>query len=415
MSAIASGLGCGTTKEGRRPKILTVAAVDAMVWGLLQPWLRGLREAGLEVEVACSRDKYFDLLAKAGFRMHAVPFQRSFNPFKNVVSLFSMWRLLRRERFDLVNFHSPVAAAVGRVGVWLSRWEGPCIYTVHGFYFHDRMTPILRYCFMAIEWVLGRRTSYFMFVSEEDRQTALRAGIARSEARTSTIYNGVDPAVFSPRSTNEEVARKARRELAIPEGRRVVGIVGRIVKEKGYREFLRMAERIVSQRKDVIFLVVGDNLPSDRDQFGVILKRAVAARGLTSHFIFSGLTSNVLAYLHVMDIFVLPSYREGFPRSVLEAMATALPVIASSIRGCREAVVHGETGVLIPPGDADALQRAVTFMLDNPELARRMGEEGRQRVLRFFTAERVTEAFVSTVRRAWEMNAASRCAAKSRA
>jgi glycosyltransferase involved in cell wall biosynthesis len=176
----------------------------------------------------------------------------------------------------------------------------------------------------------------------------------------------------------------------------VVGIVGRIVREKGHREFLEMA-RCVAQKRSVIFLVVGDSLPSDRDQFGAVFKKEVANAGLTPHFLFTGQTDQVPDYLRIMDIFVLPSYREGFPRSIIEAMATGLPVIATDIRGCREAVVHGTTGLIVPPKDGEALARAVDRLLANPEEAKRMGRAGRQRAVELYDYRTVKRKFVDCI------------------
>ncbi len=175
----------------------------------------------------------------------------------------------------------------------------------------------------------------------------------------------------------------------------VVGIVGRIVKEKGYREFLAMAQRVAVRHKDATFLVVGDSLPSDRDRFSTQLKRQVKQAGLDNHFHFTGFTNRVSDYLRVMDVFVLPSYREGFPRSVLEAMATQLPVIASDIRGCREAVVHGVTGLIVPPMNASALAEAVLRLLDHPDVAALMGGGGRRRAIELYDQRLVAKRFVS--------------------
>jgi glycosyltransferase involved in cell wall biosynthesis len=115
--------------------------------------------------------------------------------------------------------------------------------------------------------------------------------------------------------------------------------------------------------------------------------------GMSSRVIFTGQTENVADYLRVMDIFVLPSYREGFPKSVLEAMSTGLPVVATDIRGSREAVVHGETGLIVPAKDSASLAAAVERLLDNPQLAARMGRAGRQRVLESFNIADVQRRF----------------------
>jgi hypothetical protein len=173
--------------------------------------------------------------------------------------------------------------------------------------------------------------------------------------------------------------------------------VGRIVKEKGYREFLEMARGITESGIDATYLVVGDSLPSDRDQYGPEFRNAVQEAGLTERFVFTGMTDRVPDYLRLMDIFVLPSYREGFPRSILEAMATRLPVVATDIRGCREAVVHGVTGYIVPPRDADALRKAVEQLLTNPELRKEMGWEARRVAHEKYDFHEVRQQFVGFV------------------
>jgi lipopolysaccharide/colanic/teichoic acid biosynthesis glycosyltransferase len=172
------------------------------------------------------------------------------------------------------------------------------------------------------------------------------------------------------------------------------------VREKGYIEFAEMARLVSAGRSDVYFLVVGDALPSDRDGIVAELRSCVEAAGLQDRFRFAGFTDRVADYLQAMDIFVLPSYREGFPRSVLEAMSTALPVVATNIRGCREAVAHGETGFIVPPRNGAALAEAVSLLLGNPDLASRMGSAGRERAVRLYSHQLVQRRFVSVIENA---------------
>jgi hypothetical protein len=177
-----------------------------------------------------------------------------------------------------------------------------------------------------------------------------------------------------------------------------VGIVGRIVKEKGYREFLEMATALTQSGIDATYMVVGDSLPSDRDQFGPELRAQVAKANLTDRFVFTGMTDQVPDYLRLMDIFVLPSYREGFPRSILEAMATGLPVVATDIRGSREAVVDGVTGYIVPPRDARALRIAVESLLVDPARRKRMGGQARLTAVETYDFRKVRERFVTFVK-----------------
>ncbi len=370
----------------RGPRILVIANVDIMVWNFLAPALDALRRSGWEVDVACRRGPYFERLAARGYRMWDVPVHRGWNPLRNLRALVRLYRLLRAVRFDVINTHSPVASAAGRLAAWLARRRN-VVCSVHGFYFHDEMRPLVRRLLVGVEWLLGRVTDRFLFVSEEDRQTALATGIARAAAATLTIPNGVDLEIFRPRPSPDE-----RRERA-----RVVGIVGRLVREKGYEEFFEMARRLAQRRADVCFLVVGDCLPTDRNPLKEALRRRVEQEGLDERFLFTGHTDEVARYLRRMDIFVLPSYREGLPVSVLEAMATGLPVVASNIRGCREAVVPGETGLLVPPRDAAALTEAVLFLLDHPDTAWRMGQAGRRRAVELYDRRMAQQRYCAAI------------------
>jgi lipopolysaccharide/colanic/teichoic acid biosynthesis glycosyltransferase len=370
-----------------------------MAWKLLLPWFRALLEAGYEVHIACARTHWFERLAADGFHLHDVPLRRRMNPLVHIAPLWALYRLIRRYRFAVVNTHSPVAAAVGRLAAWLA--GAPAIvYTVHGFYFHDNMPPRKRRPFVALEWLLGRMTDRFMFVSDEDRRTALRAGIARDAAKCSTIYNGVDLAAFPVKGPARQKAAEMRKRLGIPASAAVVGIVGRVVREKGYLEFAEMAQLVSARRSDTYFLVVGGALASDRDGIAGEFRRRIEAAGLRERFRFTGFTDRVADYLHAMDIFTLPSYREGFPRSVLEAMSCALPVVTTAIRGCREAVVHGETGLIVPPRDGSALAEAVGQLLNSPELAGRLGAAGRARAERLYDQRFVQKRFVAVFRSA---------------
>lgn len=389
------------TPEVPKTRVLAICTVDVMAWKLLRPWFHALVDAGYEVHIACSRENWFHLLAAEGFHMHAVPLRRKVNPFVHIAPLWELFRLIRRERFLLVNTHSPVAALVGRLAAWLAGTP-IIIYTVHGFYFHDDMPWWKRHTFVTMEWLLGTVTTDFMFVSDEDHQSALREGIARNPEHATTIYNGVDLAAYPERKNGvrSTAANALRDQLNIPQDAKVVGIVGRVVREKGYFEFAEMARRISALHPNVYFLVVGDALPTDRDGMVPELKRLVETSGLQAKFRFTGFTDQVPEHLQVMDIFVLPSYREGFPRSVLEAMSCSLPVVATKIRGCREAVVPGETGLLVPPRDAAALTQAVAHLLDHPDQAVQMGQAGRERTVRLYDQKLVQKRFTDIVGRA---------------
>ncbi|MBE0660344.1 MAG: glycosyltransferase family 4 protein [Bryobacteraceae bacterium] len=357
-----------------------------MPWILLRSKLVALRAAGFDVHIACACGQHAQLLTKAGFTVHPIPFRRRLNPLAHIGALFRLTRLMQQHRFFLVNTNGPVAAAVGRVAAAISHI--PVVNTVHGFYFHEGTKPFLRWLTILIERMLGRLTDAFLFVSGEDRQLALRLGIAHRADRASTIWNGVDLDRFCP-------GPRQQGSLAAPF---TIGIVARVVREKGYREFLEMASGLVQQGLPARFLVVGDSLPSDRDQFAGQFKQEVRDAGLESRFDFRGFTEEVASCYREMDVFVLPSYREGFPVSLLEAMATGLPVVATNIRGCREAVTDGVTGLLVPPMDAPSLCRAVARILNDPELAKSLGLAARLAAETRFDDRMICRDFINRLR-----------------
>jgi glycosyltransferase involved in cell wall biosynthesis len=383
----------GSRHQGAAPlgKILVIAAVDVMVWRLLLLWVRELKTRGFEVHIACSPSTYFDRLRTAGFQMHAVPLRRSFNFFAHLRAVFELIRLIRSIGVTIVNTHSPIGAAVGRLAAFVSGVE-TIIYTVHGFYFHDRMPWPRRFAFIAIEWLLGRFTDGFMFVSEEDSQTARRLGIAGRNTKICTIYNGVDLDCYRPRVAEDPAMKELRPRHQMGE-RIVIGTVGRIVKEKGYREFLGMAVHLTREGVDATYVVVGDSLPSDRDHFGPAFRKLVAAAGLSERFVFTGITDRVADYLALMDIFVLASYREGFPRSILEAMAAGLPVVTTDIRGCREAVRNGRSGYIVQPADVDGLASAVMRLVKDSTGRLEMGRQGRALAVEKYDYRQVQKRF----------------------
>jgi glycosyltransferase involved in cell wall biosynthesis len=377
--------------------VLAIVTLDLMAWVLLRPWLDALRNAGCTVHLACRDTGYAHRLEDSGFVVHRMHLSRSFNPLAHVRPLLEILRLLRRGRYCAINTHSPIAAALGRIAGFVTR-RGPLVYTVHGFYFHDEMPIAPRWIFQGLEWVFGAMTDLFMFVSDEDHRAAKALGIVRPHATSLTIWNGVALRSFYPRSEDMTEVRRVRHRLEIPHAAHVICVVGRIVKEKGYREFLEMAVRIRRQHEGCYFLVVGATLDSDRDQFGSRFASLVAERGMLDRFRFAGQVQEVAPFLRASDIFVLPSYREGFPRSVIEAMACGLPVVTTNIRGCREAVVDGATGFICPTHDSGDLSDRVLQLLRSPELRRGMGARGRARVEELYDERMVQSRFVGLIR-----------------
>ncbi|RKZ06479.1 glycosyltransferase family 1 protein [bacterium] len=368
-------------------KVCELCAVDFTAYHLLRPLGVALREGGIDVWFCSTDGGGLRALEREGFKTYAVPISRNYNVFAHLVSLFRLVGLFRRERFDIVHAHTPIAGLIGRVAARIAGVP-VVIYTAHGFYFHENMHGLVKKLFVAVER-FGARLSDVVFVqSREDYEEALSLGIA-PENKLIHIGNGVDIDKFD-RSRYEQKASVIRGELSLGEGP-VVGFVGRIVREKGAVEFVKAASMVAERFPSAEFVMIGEPLPSDRDGCFEEVQRLKKQLNLGSRLKLVGYRRDVAKLMSVFDVFVLPSYREGMPRSLIEAMATGLPVVATDIRGCREEVEDRVNGILVPPRSHEALAEAVAEILSDGHLRSEMGARGRERARRYFDERDVIE------------------------
>ena len=367
-------------------RVLHVTAVPETVTSFLVPLLDALRTSGYQVDIACRNDAGAERLRKSGYAVNPIAFSRRVVSISHLRTLRELRRLLKRGHYDLVHVHTPLASVLGRLAAWTCRVP-IVVYTAHGFYFHDRMSPYLRRGLIWIERFLARRTTDFLLtVSCEDRDTAIRERIMPTTRIHCLRSVGLNLSRFDACQEHSSI----RASLGLLPGDRVVCFVGRLVREKGILDLAEAMAAVRTQVPNAKLLVVGEALPSDRVR-GTAgrLARLIEKHALEGSVVFAGYREDVPALLSLSDVFVLPSYREGMPVTILEAMASRKPVVATDIRGCREEVVDGVTGRLVPPGDPRALADAVSAILMDSEGAAKMGQAGRKRVEAEFDEKRV--------------------------
>lgn len=371
---------------GHTVKVAHVATVDTSVRYLLLNQLSALRDAGYEVVAISSAGPHSAAVEGAGIRHIPVPMTRRVTPIADLVSLWRLFRVIRKERFTIVHTHNPKPGLLGQLAARLARVP-IVVNTLHGFYFHDHTTPALRRLFIATEKVAARCSDVILSQNSEDVSTAIREGICRPD-RIKHLGNGIDLQRFDRGNIDPQVLAERRRELGLPEGHPVVGFVGRLVAEKGIHELLQSARQVLDSMPGTRFLLVGPLDPEKRD---AVTPEIVNGYGLGEACTFAGMRQDMPEMYALMDVFVLPSHREGFPRSPMEASAMGIPCVVTDVRGCREAVQHGGNGLLVPLGDVRALADAIVSLLSKPEEARRMGEVGRQIALERFDERIVFE------------------------
>ncbi len=365
-------------------KILEVTNVDFSLRHFLLPLMRALRARGHEVVGVCADGPLLQEVRDDGFRVEALPMARSLSPLAQAQAFRSLVRLIRRERPDLVHAHMPISGVLARLAARICGVR-VVAYTCHGYLFNQPGPLPRRVAALLLEWIAGRVTDRYFTVSDEEAADARRLRIHRGAVG---IGNGRSPAAFRP---DPHLRAQVRASLGTPAERVVVIVVSRLVRHKGHPELLAA----MAQVPDAELWVVGDRLASDHGEtLDAAFEAAARPDALGLRLRRLGYRTDVAALLAGADIFALPSHFEGLPMSVIEAMLCGLPVVATAIRGPREQVLDGETGLLVPPRAVDALAAALRRLVADAPLRRRLGDAGRERALALYDEARVVSRTV---------------------
>jgi len=376
----------------RRPRVAHLTTTDLTLRYLLLGQLRRLAAEGYEVTGISAPGPNAAALEAVGVRF--LPWRnatRAWNPVADLRALTELVSLLRRERFDLLHTHNPKPGVIGRVA---GRLAGVplVVNTVHGLYAtpEDRLGK--RAAVLGLEWLAARCSDVELYQSEEDLRWASRIRLLPA-GRGELLGNGTDLEHFDPGQVGPDRVAELRRELGIPPDALVVGTVGRLVVEKGYRELFAAARAVRRAHPGVWFLAVG---APDLEKADAITEAELAEAA--GDVVVTGWRDDVRDLLAVMDVFVLASWREGMPRSAIEAAAMGRPLVLTDIRGCREVARHEQEALLVPPRDPDALAGAILRLAADPGLRRRLATEARDRARERFSEGRVAERVVERYR-----------------
>jgi glycosyltransferase involved in cell wall biosynthesis len=359
--------------------ILHLCAVGFTVKNLLLPQIDYLLTRGLSVEIACSPGQDVEELKKRGYIIHPIQIDRRIDLASNLKSIDQLTKLIRQNQYNIVHVHTPVASVLGRVAAKLAGVKS-IVYTAHGFYFHDNMAVNQYRFYHSVERVTGWMTDLILTQSREDLVTAEKTRLC-SPQKLRYLGNGVDVERFCRSNLVPHHQQQLRQSLNLPDSAfPIIGMTGRITAEKGYLELIEALAKLRFQFPNIHLLVIGGQLSSERDAFQSQLSQLIQQQNLDKYVTFTGFRSDIPELLGLVDVFTLPSYREGLPRSILEAMAMQLPIVATDIRGCREAVVDGQTGLIVPPQNSEKLAEALGKLLADASMRESFGKTGRQRV-----------------------------------
>lgn len=363
-------------------KIAHITTVGMSLRYLLLGQLRALEADGYHITAISSPDIDANSVIEAGIRHLPIPISRRLTPLADLVSLWRLYRHMRREHFTIVHTHTPKPGLLGQVAARLAGVP-IVINTVHGYYFHERTSPWVRRFYITLEKIAARCSDLIFFVNQEDLATARREKIA-SAAKLQLLGPGgigINLKRFDRSQISAATLTAKRAELGIDDHDLVVGFVGRLVKEKGILELLRSMQAIVKHLPNVRLLVIG---PVDQEKSDALTSAVARDYGLQDVCIFTGARQNMPELYALMDVFTLPSHREGFPVAPMEASAMGVPCIVTDVRGCRDVVEHGRTGLIVPLDDISGLTQAIKTLLTDQQLAAQMGTAGRTKAIAQF-------------------------------
>ncbi|WP_371363032.1 Putative glycosyltransferase EpsD [Sporomusa rhizae] len=356
-------------------RILQICAVDFTVTNLLQPLINKLASDGMDVKVVCSDGPDVPSLRAKGYDIKTIEISRKISLINHLFAIFKLFWFIRDSKFDVVHVHTPIASIIGRIAAKLAGVP-LIIYTAHGFYFHDGMREWKRKLVIGIEKLMGRFFTDIIFCqSLEDTITAINVGII-DKSRIYHIGNGVDISHFDPSSIDQDRQIIMMEEMSLDKSNKIIGFIGRLVREKGILDLIEAFVLILRKFPNAKLLIIGDNRAKDRANVVDEINNLVVSNNLQSNVIFTGHRTDIKELLAIMNLYVLPSYREGMPRSIIEAMAMGKPVVATNIRGCREEVIDGKNGYLVSVGNPVEIAEAISKILEAEELALSMGKAG---------------------------------------
>jgi glycosyltransferase involved in cell wall biosynthesis len=362
-----------------RPKVAHVAAADMSLRYLLLNQMRSQQSAGYEVSGISAPGSDVSAIEAAGIRHIALPITRRFAPLADLVTLWRLFRILRRERFTIVHTHTPKGGLLGQYAGVLARVPIR-VHTIHGLYFPGDMKPERRWAYVLLERVTMLFSHLNLSQNPEDIPVAVSEGICAPD-RLRLLGNGIDVSAFDPAGHSPERRAATRATLGLALEHKVIGVIARFVAEKGYREMLRAAQIIKTVAPNGRFIFVGAVEAAKEDALD---QRMIEEMGLADVVQFLGHRSDVANLYAIMDVLALPSYREGFPRAPMEAAAMGIPAVVTDIRGCRQTVSNGVTGYLVPPRDADALAAALLDLLQDDTKRQAFGRAAREKALAEF-------------------------------
>lgn len=362
--------------QTKQPKICIVFTVDESLDTLFPDFYPLLIEQGYNVFGVCSDTSnglYTEKVRRQGVKVINIPMERDFSVLNDIKCLWLFMKFFKKEKFDIIHYASPKASLLTVLAAILSGSNSYRLYTMRGLGYAS-YAGVKKWIAKLCEKIACRGAHKIIAISKSLADEARKKNLVGNKeilVLGSGSSKGVNLNKFNVNDAICQNAKQIRQSLNIGENDIVIGFVGRFSPEKGMTELFLSFSNLCNLYANIHLLIVGEQ---DKR---VPLKTDFLAR-LKSHpyVYFVGTKTNVEDYYAAMDIFVLPSYREGFGNVLIEAAAMKVPVIATDIPGCRDAVRNNETGFLVKAQDTNSLQAALEKFITDADLREKFGNTG---------------------------------------
>ena len=382
--------------QANKLKIARVSTVPFFVLTQLRAQIDALNASGMAVTVIASNDEMSDeLAASRSFTYVPVNIEREINPVKDFLSLIALVGVFRKNKFDVVHSTTPKAGLLCAIAGFFS---GATI-RLHTFTGQPwvTMSGIKRSILKLCDKVIGALNTHCYADSVSQKDFLVSNGIIKAE-KISVLgagsLAGIDLDRFDPHRYTLEKLSALRNSLNITEAGKVLLFVGRITPDKGIRELVSAFSEIVQKDNDVFLVLVGPF-----ESAGKTVVSQVTDVKVRNNIKVVGYSDEPEKYMALADLLCLPSYREGFGTVVIEAAAMGTPTVGTNIYGLSDAIVDGETGVLVPVRDSGALETAIVSMLSNPPLLSAMGVAARNRAITDFGSKTCSDLLINEYKR----------------
>lgn len=373
-------------------KLCIISTIPTTIKAFFGSQLSYLAENGYDITVitssAVSAQDYGGSLPDC-IKLRTVKMSRTISPLADFRAFSEILKIIKEGDFDIVQYVTPKAALLGSVASW--RTKVPVrLYLMWGLYYVTQ-TGFKKFIFKTIEKIVCKCSTAIAPDSKGNVELAVEEGLCKAD-KIGVVgqgsANGVDTERFDPVRLSED-GKRIRNELNIPEEAKVFGSIAAIVRDKGVNELIEAFDAVSKSNPDAYLLYIGQTTEKDpvKDSTLETMKNNPKIMHL-------GWQTEPEIYLAAMDVFVLPTYREGFGVVNVEASAMALPVISTDVPGPQESIVNGETGILVPVKEVQPLVQAMKKLYDSPLYARELGQAGRRRVQECYEQKKLWQLIV---------------------